>query len=186
MKTKILASTLLSIAMILGLTALLPVGSIVSEPVSHTRYTLIDLGTFGGPNSYFNGAPPAMINRAGVAAGAADTSTACSLPDPFSDGFVYPAFKWENGELINLGLLPGGCWSLPNAINERGMIVGSGDLPVIDPLTSLPEIHADFFYNGQPSIWEPLEAPLVWPTTSTISARQLVSRPTQILIPTRK
>jgi probable HAF family extracellular repeat protein len=56
---------------------------------------------------------------------------------------------WVNGTLINLGLLPGGCFSLPNSINARGMIVASGDLPVIDPLTGLPEIHADFFYKGQ-------------------------------------
>jgi probable HAF family extracellular repeat protein len=142
MKTKILASTLLSIGVILGLTAILPLNLVFGGPatVPHTRYRLIDLGTLGGPNSYFNGAPPAMINNSAVAAGAADTSSACSLPDPFSDGFVYPGFKWQNGELINLGLLPGGCWSLPNAINEHGMI---------DPLTALPEIHADLFYNGQ-------------------------------------
>jgi probable HAF family extracellular repeat protein len=48
-----------------------------------------------------------------------------------------------------MGLLPGGCFSLPNAINSKGMMVGSGDIGVIDPQTGLPELRADFRYNGQ-------------------------------------
>lgn len=110
----------------------------------HTRYKLIDLGTLGGPASQVNGSPPPMINNKGVVAGLADTSTPCS----YLDGFVSPAFRWEDGVLTDLGLLPGGCFSLPNSINSKGMLVGSGDIGVIDPMTGLPEIRADLRYNG--------------------------------------
>ena len=108
----------------------------------HHHYQLIDMGTFGGPNSFVNGSPPPMINNNGVVAGEADTSTPCA----YLGGLVSPAFKWEKGELINMGLLPGGCFSLPNAINSKGMMVGAGDIGVIDPQTGLPEIRADFRY----------------------------------------
>src|SRR5215831_21305629 len=149
MKKKILGNALLSFGIILALMSVLPDRLPGAGKASPPSYTLIDLGTLGGPNSFFNGAPPLMVNNAGVVAGQADTSTTCSLPDPFSDGFVSPAFMWVNGTLTNLGLLPGGCYSLPVSINAHGMIVGAGDLPVIDPLTGLAETHADFFYNGQ-------------------------------------
>jgi uncharacterized membrane protein len=111
----------------------------------HTRYKLIDLGTLGGPTSQVNGSPPPMINNKGVVAGEADTSTPCS----YLGGFVSPAFRWENGVLTDLGLLPGGCFSLPNAINSNGMMVGSGDIGVIDPMTGFPELRADVRRNGQ-------------------------------------
>ncbi len=41
-----------------------------------------------------------------------------------------------------LGVLPGGCDNFPNWINASGMIVGVADLPVIDPLTGVTEVHA--------------------------------------------
>ena len=110
-----------------------------------TRYKLIDLGTLGGPTSQVNGSPPPMINNKGVVAGEADTSTPCT----YLGGFVSPAFTWENGVLTDLGLLPGGCFSLPNAINSNGMMVGSGDIGVIDPMTGFPELRADVRRNGQ-------------------------------------
>jgi probable HAF family extracellular repeat protein len=109
-----------------------------------TRYKLIDLGTLGGPTSQVNGSPPPMINNKGVVAGEADTSTPCS----YLGGFVSPAFRWEDGVLTDLGSLPGGCFSLPNEINSKGMIVGSSDIGVIDPQTGLPEIRADLWYQG--------------------------------------
>jgi probable HAF family extracellular repeat protein len=112
---------------------------------NHHQYKLIDLGTLGGPTSQVNGGPPPMLNNEGTVAGEADTSTPCA----YLGGFVSPAFKWQNGALVNMGLLPGGCFSLPNSINSKGMVVGSGDIGVIDPQTGLPEIRADFRYQGQ-------------------------------------
>jgi uncharacterized membrane protein len=118
-------------------TVAIPVSLAAQEhPTKHRAYHLIDLGTLGGPNSSVNGFVPPMLNNKGVVAGTADTSTPCA----YLGGLVSPAFKWEEGTLINLGLLPGGCSSLPNAINSKGMMVGAGDIGVIDPQTGLPEI----------------------------------------------
>ena len=117
----------------------------VQLAAQRTHYKLIDLGTLGGPNSQTNGGPPSMINNRGVVAGMADTLTPCN----YLGGFVSPAVKWENDVPTNLGLLPGGCFSGPNSINSKGMIVGAGDIGVIDPIAGGPEIRADFLYKGQ-------------------------------------
>src|SRR5215831_9209073 len=85
----------------------------------HHHYQLIDIGTFGGPQSYYNslnltdvfGFPTVFYNIArvrnssGVFVGFADTS----LPDPFPgfcylpECFVAHAFRWNNGVLTDLG-----------------------------------------------------------------------------------
>jgi len=116
-----------------------------NQTAQHHKYRLVDLGTLGGPNSQVNGAPPPMLNNEGTVAGEADTSSLCS----YFDGFVSPAFRWQRGKLIDMGLLPGGCFSLPNSINSKGMMAGSGDIGLIDPQTGLPEIRADFRYKGR-------------------------------------
>src|ERR1700730_14144504 len=78
------------------------------ERKEHHRYKMVDLGTFGGPNSYLpepNQAIRALNNR-GVIAGSADTSTA----DPFclnADCLASHSFRWQNGVLTDLGALPG-------------------------------------------------------------------------------
>jgi probable HAF family extracellular repeat protein len=117
----------------------------VQLTAQHTRYELVDLGTLGGPNSQVNGSLPPMINNRGVVAGSAETAEPCS----YLGGFIAPTFRWEDGVLTNLGLLPGGCFSLPNAINAKGMMAGSGDVGVIEPVTGAPVLHADFRYKGQ-------------------------------------
>jgi probable HAF family extracellular repeat protein len=98
----------------------------------HTRHKLIDLGTFGGPTSQVNGGAPPMINNRGVVAGMADSSTSCL----YLGGAVSPAFMWQNGTLTDLGLLPGGCFSLPDTINSKGMIAGVADIGILDPVGS--------------------------------------------------
>jgi probable HAF family extracellular repeat protein len=115
-----------------------------SKP-KHKQYKLIDLGTLGGANSFVNGTPPPMLNNGGMIGGEADTAEAC----PYFDGVVSPAVRWDNGVPTTLGVLPGGCFSLPNAINSKGMFAGSADIGFIDPATGLPAIHADFLYKGQ-------------------------------------
>ena len=85
MKRNLAAVTTLTFFFFTALT--LPVRLVAQEQQEqrdrkeHHRYKLIDLGTFGGPNSYLpepNQAIRALNNR-GVVAGGADTSTA----DPF-------------------------------------------------------------------------------------------------------
>jgi probable HAF family extracellular repeat protein len=104
----------------------------------HQRYKLIDLGTFGGPHSNFNGGSR-IINRKGTAVGGASTST----PDPlclfdFPNCFVYHAGKYENGSFYDLGSLAGGANSFANAINSSGVVVGVSGNSLTDPATGLP------------------------------------------------
>jgi hypothetical protein len=86
-------------AMALLVVLAIPVSLAAQEHhTKHHQYNLIDIGTFGGPNS---GAFPGerLVNGRGVVTGSADTS----IPDPFypncfGDCFVTHTFQWKNGE----------------------------------------------------------------------------------------
>src|SRR5271165_28381 len=103
----------------------IPVGMAAQDSPSqehkskHHRYTLIDVGTFGGPASYINGqaalGSPNQMNSRGTTVGAAATSipsagnsntTICEGIDGNSP-FVFHAFKWEDGVVTDLRKLPG-------------------------------------------------------------------------------
>jgi probable HAF family extracellular repeat protein len=119
----------------------------------HTRYKLIDLGTFGGPASYFSGGGIGnlVLNNRGIVAGYADTSA----PDPYApncfnaDCFLSHTFRWHNGVLTDLGALPGANSSAASGINARGWIAGYSENSVIDPLTGFPETNAVLWKDGQ-------------------------------------
>jgi probable HAF family extracellular repeat protein len=118
----------------------------------HARYKFIDLGTFGGPASYFSNGFDGVLNNRGISAGWADTST----PDPYPafcfnlDCFVSHAFQSQNGIVTDLGALPGGAsssafWSSPN-----GLIAGNSQNGQLDPLApGLPENHAVIWRNNR-------------------------------------
>src|SRR6266566_310552 len=70
----------------------------------HTRYKLIDIGTFGGPASYFTdpgiGPGSQVLSNRGMLAGKADTST----PDSSSNNcppicFDTHVFRWDKVSL---------------------------------------------------------------------------------------
>ncbi len=74
----------------------------------HHHYKLIDLGTFGGPASYFSNGFDGILNNHGIAVGWADTSA----PDPFpmfcfnptsTNCFVAHAFQWKDGRPNRFG-----------------------------------------------------------------------------------
>ena len=125
--------------------------------LKHHHYKLIDIGTFGGPSSYFNSlfAPPGsnpgrVINKHGIFVGWADTST----PDPFpsfcfTDCFVSHAFEWQEGAATDLGTLAPGWGSVAAWINDTGQIVGLSQNGIIDPLIGFPEVRAVVWQNGQ-------------------------------------
>ena len=114
----------------------------------HHRYKLIDLGTLGGPLAYRSVNAPGyqIINDAGVVSFAADTAT----PDPNAPNFCYDqdcfvghAARWKNGDVTDLGALPGnGNSSASGAINARGWIAGQSQDGEIDSVTGLPEVRA--------------------------------------------
>jgi probable HAF family extracellular repeat protein len=123
--TRICLAVLLTV---LAIPALL--GAQDKVPNRRARYTVMDVGTFGGPTSgYTLGA--VIINDRGAVVGVADTS----IFDPNCGCFVTHAFRWENGVSTDLGALPGGENSFGQAINSRGTIIGLAD--VFDPMTGL-------------------------------------------------
>ena len=131
----------------------------------HHHYQVVDMGTFGGPNSYFNSLSltdafgfgtvfynNALIgNRRGTFVGFADTST----PDPYPgfcytpDCFVAHAFQWRNGVKTDLDSLPHGASSGAFWINHRGWITGNSEDGQTDPLIpGLPEVRAVLWKDG--------------------------------------
>jgi probable HAF family extracellular repeat protein len=119
----------------------------------HHRYRLIDLGTFGGPASYFANGLDGILNNRGGAAGWANTST----PDPYpafcfnpQNCFVTHAFEWKGYALTDLGTLPRGKSSQAVWISSNGLIAGTSQNGRIDPLIpGLPENRAVLWKDGQ-------------------------------------
>ena len=133
----------LSFSMMMLALAFSAVSSAQNSPAEskhqHHDYKLIDLGTFGGPNSFYFSAPVVQsVNNRGIVVGGADTV----LPDPtcFQDCNVLHAFAWKMGVLSDLGTLPGGPSSTALWINEQGIIMGFSDNGVIDPVSGPQQI----------------------------------------------
>jgi probable HAF family extracellular repeat protein len=118
-------------------------------------YTLIDPGTFGGPNSGFDG-PGVPISSNGTLVGTADTTTLDSdypnCPPPpggCSDPYIQHAFGWSNGRLIDLGALPGQNDSAIYELNSDGVGVGSSENGLDDPNTGTAAQTAVIFNRGR-------------------------------------
>jgi len=124
----------------------------------HHHYQLIDIGTFGGPNSNVPLDPSVQqpLSAQGTVAGCADTS----IPDPNylnsnpvipQDPFIEHEFQWKNGVLTDLGALPGinSSCTAGIAISGNGLIIGASENGTIDPLTGWPEVQAVLWKNDQ-------------------------------------
>lgn len=124
----------------------------------HHHYKLIDLGTFGGPQSHVNSGSgqnspnfSSILNQSGTVTGWADTPA----PDPFpefclsEECFVVHTFEWKNGVKTDLGVLPGGAGSESNWVTDNGLIAGLSENGEIDPLIpGFPEIRATLWRDG--------------------------------------
>jgi probable HAF family extracellular repeat protein len=114
----------------------------------HHHYKLVDIGTFGGPNSSFvfpN--PKGLVNDSGVAVGGVDTST----PDPTStmfngDAYISYGFTWQDGVAHKLAALPGFNSSIASWVSSNGRVVGVSENG-IDPLTGFRAIEALLWRN---------------------------------------
>ena len=145
MKTRSYSSILITTLFALAL----PVSATAAQ--QHHHYKLVDLGTFGGPVSYFSNGNDGIINSQGIAAGWADTST----PDPYSafcfnpDCFESHAFQSLNGVVTDLGVLPGGASSNAGWITANGLVVGTSQNGQIDPFVlGFPQNHAVIWQDG--------------------------------------
>jgi probable HAF family extracellular repeat protein len=158
MKTKILRNILTTVCLLAALSILIcaaaPGRSSTTAPMHHT-YTLIDLGTFGGPTSYNYPENAREMNNRGEVTGQAATT----IPDPnypnFNpivfggpDPFLEHAFIWSHGVLIDLGAIPGANGSGAGAINNAGVAAGASTTGSIDPLTGWPAAAAVIWRNG--------------------------------------
>ena len=139
---KSLTTLITGLSLCAALTA--PVVSLAQEHnAKPSHYVVKDMGTFGGPNSFFFSSPVVeSVNNRGTVVGGADTG----LPDPYApncfnppDCHILHALKWKNGVLTDLGTLPGGYSSTAYWVNERGLIMGGSENGSIDPITGLPE-----------------------------------------------
>jgi probable HAF family extracellular repeat protein len=126
---------------------------------AHTRYpyTLVDPGTFGGPQNDIN-LPAVPLTPRGVLLGSADTTTAdVDYPNvnPFTvlfpDQNVAHAFEWQDGRLHDLGALPGNNSSAVFEVNGRGTGVGMSEDGGTDSFTDWPTVHATMFRGGHVS-----------------------------------
>jgi probable HAF family extracellular repeat protein len=124
------------------------------QQTTHHHYKLIDMGTFGGPQSYIAdvGVPGGrFVNNSGVFSGFTDTST----PDPFlfncfsPDCFVAHAFRWQGGLMTDIGAERNDLSSASAWISENGLIAGFAQNGEIDPVTTFPELHAALWRNGR-------------------------------------
>jgi probable HAF family extracellular repeat protein len=118
-------------------------------------YTLVDPGTFGGPQAFLNLPAVPFTGRGGLL-GTADTTV--HDPDypnfnPFIVGFADPylvhAFAWKDGHLRDLTALPGKHSSAVFEVNDSGVGVGMSDTAITDPYTGWPADHAVLFKNGR-------------------------------------
>jgi probable HAF family extracellular repeat protein len=130
----------------------------------HHHYTLIDVGTLGGPNTGvgFEAGPLNSLSSQGVFTACSDTSASNlnypnfnlniplgnhALPQP--DPMIFHAFEWKNGRLSDLGALLGVNNSCATHVSGNALIAGESENGVIDPITGWPEVQAVLWKHGQ-------------------------------------
>ena len=135
-------SLIAALAMPVGIVA--QDNSMQNPKPKHHIYKVIDLGTFGGPNSFVNGPTVPIMGNNGTYAGEAETAT----PDPYApychngDCLVQHAQKWRNGVVSDLGTLAGtNLSSGATWVSGNATIVGFSTNGLIDSL-GIPEMRA--------------------------------------------
>jgi probable HAF family extracellular repeat protein len=126
----------------------------------HHHYKLIDVGTFGGPSSYFSAffdgaffSSANVLNNSGTFVGWGDVPAEDSFPAfcfnvNFGDCHVSHALRWQTGVSTDLGSLADDWSSAATWINSAGEIVGVSQNGVIDPAIGFPEERAVLWRDG--------------------------------------
>jgi probable HAF family extracellular repeat protein len=117
-------------------------------------YTLLDVGTFGGPSGFLD-LPGVPITSQGSVLSAADTAAHdrdyphCPPPGACSDRYIQHAAVWQDGQLMDLGALPGQNSSGIYQQNSSGVGVGASEDGLRDPFTKTVASVAVMFENGK-------------------------------------
>lgn len=157
-----IAGSFAGIALSVRLSLLVMAGGVLSLllPVSaagQVTYTITDLGTLGGNNSY-----PSWITNTGIVVGSSDTGRFDGSGNPIDHAFV-----WRNGSMHDLGTL-GGNNSGAGSANDDGEIVGSSDV------TGGATSHATRWDKGAIIDLGTLDGPDVQSTTTAINNRHQI------------
>jgi probable HAF family extracellular repeat protein len=163
MKSKTLCFTALTLLTALAMPVSLAADDDGDHHHKHHHYQFIDLGTFGGPASYFPETIPFVsakgdLNSRGLVVGGSATST--STTGTSNTGicgglsglvpFVFHAFEWQTGTVTDLGSLGGADYcSISGGINADREIVGGSENGEIDPLTGINESRAVRWKDGE-------------------------------------
>lgn len=117
----------------------------------HPRYRQIEIGTFGGPNSVYNGGTRFAASEGTIVGAANLDQPDLNAPDCFDwTCFVQHAWVRRKGVVTDLGVLQEGYSSYTNAVNSRGLIVGQAQNDGTDPLTGGPVLFlATVWHHGR-------------------------------------
>jgi probable HAF family extracellular repeat protein len=132
---------------------LFPLAALATASLAQTfsphHYKLVDLGTFGGPNSSIPFVQHVLTNSAALIGEAESNST-----DPFDPQCSSPnckvqnGFEWRNGIRIKLSGLAPQTSTDAEAINPRGTIAGGSRTGALDPVSGSPVIKATLWRDG--------------------------------------
>jgi probable HAF family extracellular repeat protein len=121
-----------------------PAGTVAAQ--APPQFVAIDIGTLGGPNTYFN-TPGNTVTDNGTVLSSSDTLT----PDPatcFGGPLTQNGYEWRNGVTTELAPLPRGANTLPFSLSPSGITAGMSDNCQLDPLTGFPEVRAAIWQAG--------------------------------------
>jgi len=119
-----------------------------NQPLHH--YKLVDLGTFGGPDSSIPFVQRVLTNN-GILIGEAETSHA----DPYDPNCPSPncriqyGFEWQHGLRIRLSGLASGVSTDAQAVNPRGTVAGGSRDGTADPVSGDPVTKAAIWQDGR-------------------------------------
>jgi probable HAF family extracellular repeat protein len=125
-----------------------------ATPTPAPKYTLVDVGTLGGPNAWFS-IPGQVIANDGTVLVSADTKVddpdyqnidpVINPPDPV----IQHAALWRKGILTDLGALPGNNASVIFEMNASGEGAGASENGATNPLVGYPQIDGVVWKDGQ-------------------------------------
>ena len=152
---RLIPSSLLLIALAVFAVVAAPVraGGPAAQDTGY-RYTLVDLGTLGGPATTISGPGVTILNHQGLITALGDTPISDTdylkgNPGLSQDPYIQHTFLWHDGVRTDLGALPGSNSSGSAGINAWGDVVGQSENGVLDPFTGLTAMTAVLWRNGK-------------------------------------